>query len=147
MPTRPVRLRREINLKDDEIIFFGFGKCINHAIPQGSQLHVSWCNLNWCNLSWCNLNWCNYRVNWCNFRDFDISVKCENYCTQLFLQCLAECDDDECYGECHRDDYVCVDSKNLPKKAHKKLNFKAVHVTPIASLVVRVAKTQYAIAR
>jgi len=45
-----------------------------------------------------------------NCVDFDISVKCENYCTQLFLQCLADCDDDECYGECHRNDYVCVDS-------------------------------------
>ena len=45
------------------------------------------------------------------FRDFDISVKCENYCTQLFLECLSGCDDDNCYGECHRNDYVCVDSK------------------------------------
>ena len=47
-----------------------------------------------------------------NFRDFDISVKCENYCTQLFLECLSGCDDDNCYGECHRNDNVCVDSKN-----------------------------------
>ena len=45
------------------------------------------------------------------FRDFDISVKCENICTQLFLECLSECDDDDCYGECHRNDYVCVDWK------------------------------------
>lgn len=45
------------------------------------------------------------------FRDFDFSVKCENYCTKLFLECLSGCDNDECYGECHRNDYVCVDSK------------------------------------
>ena len=47
------------------------------------------------------------------FRDFDISVKCENYCTQLFLECLSGCDDDNCYGECHRNDYICVDSKKI----------------------------------
>lgn len=47
------------------------------------------------------------------FRDFDISVKCENYCTQLFLECLSGCDDDNCYGECHRNDYICVDSKKF----------------------------------
>ena len=46
-----------------------------------------------------------------DFRDFDISVKCENYCTELFLECLSGCDDDNCYGECHRNDYVCVDGK------------------------------------
>ena len=45
------------------------------------------------------------------FRDFDISVKCENYCTQLFLECLSGCDDDNCYGECHRNDYICVNSE------------------------------------
>ena len=45
--------------------------------------------------------------------DNELADKCENYCTKIFLNCLGECNSDDCYAECHRNDYICLDSKSL----------------------------------
>ena len=46
-----------------------------------------------------------------NLRDIEIADKCENYCTKVFVECLTACGNDDCYAECHRNDYICLDSK------------------------------------
>ena len=50
------------------------------------------------------------------FSDIEIADKCENYCTKVFVDCLNACNDEDCYAQCHRDDYVCLDSQ-FSKKA------------------------------
>ena len=50
--------------------------------------------------------------------DYELGVKCEGYCTEAYVICLSQCDNDQiCASNCARDNADCSQGQCLSNSA------------------------------